>query len=246
MKNFVIVFVVGVFLVSLTGCGSVQKLRRADELEIENQRLQDSLAILDRKMKNALEEKDLEISKLRRQKEREVEKVKSEMKGEVDNLESAKRQLERSLKSELDDYKAKLTMTERGLVVTFLAEILFDSGKDAVKPEGYSVLNSVAEVLKKEASASDVAVEGHTDNEPIKHSGWKSNWELSAHRALNVLHYFIEKEAIAPERLSAVGYGEHRHVASNDTPEGRQKNRRVEIVILPGKMEKIKVGSDEK
>lgn len=234
------VVIVALFLASLTGCGSVQKLRRADELEIENQRLQDNLAILERKMKNALEEKDLEISKLRRQKERELEKVKTEMKGEVDNLESAKHQLERTLKGELENYKAKLTMTERGLIVTFLAEVLFDSGKDVVKPEGYSVLNSVAEVLKKEASTSDVAIEGHTDNEPIKYSGWKSNWELSAHRALSVLHYFIEKEAVASERLSAVGYGEYRTVASNDTSEGKQKNRRVEIVILPGKMEKAR------
>lgn len=233
-------FVAAIFLFSLTGCGSVQKLRRADELEIENQRLQDNLAILDRKMKNALDEKDIEIAKLRRQKERELEKVKTEMKGEVDNLEIARRQLERTLKRELEDYKAKLTMTERGLVVTFLAEILFDSGKDAVKPEGYSVLNSVAEVLKKEVSTSDVAIEGHTDNEPIKYSGWKSNWELSAHRALSVLHYFIEQEAIAPERLSAVGYGEYRAVVSNDTSEGKQKNRRVEIVILPGKIEKAR------
>lgn len=236
MKNRLMSFVIAiVFLASLTGCGSMQKLRRADELELENQRLKDDLTLLERKMGNALEDKDLEITKLKRQKERELE-----------NLDAAKRQLERSLKSELDEYKAKLTMTERGLVVTFLAEILFDSGKDVVKPEGYSVLDSVCEVLKKEASLSSVAVEGHTDNEPIRYSGWKSNWELSSHRALSVLHYFIEKEEIASERLSAVGYGEYHPVASNDTSEGRDKNRRVEIVILPGNIEKVKVSSDEK
>jgi chemotaxis protein MotB len=81
-----------------------------------------------------------------------------------------------------------------------------------------------------------VGIEGHTDNDPIKKSGWKSNWELSTARALSVLHYLSEQSVNEP-RLSAIGYGEYRPVASNDIKDGRQKNRRVEIVILP-KIEK--------
>ena len=79
----------------------------------------------------------------------------------------------------------------------------------------------------------NIGIEGHTDNEPIEYSGWKSNWELSTARALSVLHYLADQEGIAPQRLSAVGYGEYKPVASNDTKEGRRLNRRVEIVILP-------------
>jgi chemotaxis protein MotB len=78
-----------------------------------------------------------------------------------------------------------------------------------------------------------VGIEGHTDNQPIKYSGWKSNWELSSARALSVVHYLQDEKAIVPERLSAIGHGEYKPVESNDTKEGRAKNRRVEVVILP-------------
>ena len=91
-------------------------------------------------------------------------------------------------------------------------------------------------MLNTTVSDLNVGIEGHTDNRPIKKSGWKSNWELSTARALSVLHYLSEK-SVAEPRLAAIGYGEYKPVASNDTKEGRQKNRRVEIVILP-KIEK--------
>ncbi|MFA5039424.1 MAG: flagellar motor protein MotB [Candidatus Omnitrophota bacterium] len=155
------------------------------------------------------------------------------------DLQKALAELTKSLQGELSDYKAKLEMTERGLVVTFLAEVFFDPGKDAIRQQGKQALDKVASVLEKEVPDSRVAVEGHTDSDPIRHSGWKSNWELSAARALAVLHYFIETGGISPDRLSAVAYGEQRPVASNDTREGKQKNRRVEIVILPSEIIKI-------
>ena len=99
----------------------------------------------------------------------------------------------------------------------------------------------MAEVLNKDVPNSSVAIEGHTDNEPIKYSGWKSNWELSLARALAVLHYHLTDECeVAPGRLSVNGYGEYRPVAPNNSLENMQKNRRVEIVILPSKISKIK------
>ena len=67
----------------------------------------------------------------------------------------------------------------------------------------------------------------------VPHSNWKSNWELSAARALSVVHYFIDEHGVQPTRLSGTGYGEYHPVDENDTKEGRQKNRRVEIVVLP-------------
>jgi chemotaxis protein MotB len=94
-------------------------------------------------------------------------------------------------------------------------------------------LDKVAAVLTTTVSDLNIGIEGHTDNVPIKYSGWKSNWELSTARALSVLHYLEDSKNIDPKRLSATGYGEFQPVTVNDTPEGRQKNRRVEIVILP-------------
>ena len=131
-------------------------------------------------------------------------------------------------------------MTERGLVITFLSEVFFDSGKDIIKADGKLSLDKVAEVLNRDVPDSQVAVEGHTDNDPIKYSGWKSNWELSSGRALAVLHYLVDECKVEPQRLSANGYGEYHPVAPNETPQNKQKNRRVEIVILPSKVSKVK------
>jgi chemotaxis protein MotB len=97
--------------------------------------------------------------------------------------------------------------------------------------------------LIKNVPENQIGIEGHTDNEPIKYSGWKSNWELSTARALSVLHYLIDEKGISPYRISAIGYGEYRPVTSNNTKEGRQLNRRVEIVILP-KVTKVKETED--
>jgi chemotaxis protein MotB len=171
---------------------------------------------------------------------KEIERLKGELarcsrekEKEVSSLEKAKEELAQSLQKELGDYKAKLQMTERGLVITFLAEVFFDSGKDLIRNDGKESLKKVADVLNKNVPDSNVAIEGHTDNDPIKHSSWKSNWELSSARALAVLHYFVDEAKVAPERLSANGYGEYKPVVSNDTLKGKQQNRRVEIVILP-------------
>jgi len=130
-------------------------------------------------------------------------------------------------------------MTGRGLVITFLSEVFFDSGKDAIREDGRGSLKKVAEVLNQNVPNSNVAIEGYTDNQPIKYSGWKTNWELSSARALAVLHYLVDECAVKPTRLSANGYGEFRPVAANDTKENMQKNRRVEIVILPSKLSKV-------
>jgi chemotaxis protein MotB len=152
---------------------------------------------------------------------------------QLDELATAKELLADRLAQEIKDKQVTLKMMEKGLVITFLADVLFDSGKAVIKPEVYSILDKVARVLKEDVPQLNVGIEGHTDNQPIRYSGWKSNWELSTARALSVLHYLVEKEGILPERVAAIGYGEYRSVATNDTAEGRHLNRRVEVVILP-------------
>ena len=161
-----------------------------------------------------------------------IEKI-SRLKKELSDLEKAKGELEDRLKNEIKDKEVKVEMLDKGLVITFVAEVLFNSGKAEVRQDSFAKLDKVAEVLNTTVSDLSIGIEGHTDTDPIKYSSWKDNWELSAQRALSVLRYLIEKHSVAPTRLSGTGFGEFRPVTTNETKEGKQKNRRVEIVILP-------------
>jgi len=167
-----------------------------------------------------------------------IEKI-EELSKKIDELSQTRELLEQRLRQEIADKQVRLSRTEKGLVITFVADVLFDSGKSKIRPEAYPTLDKVVRVLIENVPENDIGIEGHTDNEPIKYSGWKSNWELSTARALSVLHYLIDEKGLSGQRVSAIGYGEYRPVASNDTKEGRQLNRRVEIVILP-KVAKVK------
>jgi chemotaxis protein MotB len=160
-----------------------------------------------------------------------IEKI-SKLKNDMSELERAKDELEKRLQDEINNKQVKVEMQDKGLVITFVSEVLFDSGKAKLRKDSYEKLDKVAGVLNTTVADLNVGVEGHTDNKPIKRSGWKSNWELSTARALSVLHYLSDK-SVAEPRLAAIGYGEYKPVDTNDTKEGRQKNRRVEIVILP-------------
>ena len=160
-----------------------------------------------------------------------IEKI-SKLKNDMSELERAKDELEKRLQNEISNKQVKVEMQNKGLVITFVSEVLFDSGKAKLRKDSYAKLDKVADVLNTTVADLNVGIEGHTDNQPIKKSGWKSNWELSTARALSVLHYLSDK-SVAEPRLAAIGYGEYKPVASNDTKKGRQKNRRVEIVILP-------------
>ena len=162
-----------------------------------------------------------------------ISDLEAQRREELKNFEEAKRMLE----SKLKDDRISLEMDDRGLVIILSDDVLFDSGKAEIKKEARPILDDVASVVKKKVPDKSIGVSGHTDNVPITYSKWESNWELSTARATNVLHY-LESKGISPKRLSATGYGEHRPIASNATAEGRAKNRRVEIVILPEYAEK--------
>jgi len=217
--KFTVIMLLAIFAIS--GCTYIQRSRRADELEIENQNLKNQIAQFQK-------DKVKEIAHVVKQKDK-----------EFSDFEKAKFELENALKKEIGNYKAKLEISERGLVITFLSEVFFDSGKDIIREDGKESIRKVAEVLNRDVPNSNFAIEGHTDNQSIKYSNWKTNWELSSARALAVLHYFVDECSVAPTRLSANGYGEFRPVVPNDTNENMQKNRRVEIVILPPKISKV-------
>ncbi len=153
-----------------------------------------------------------------------------------DDLARAKSDLENQLQGQVASGDASVSMEARGLVVTVLDRILFDSGKAELKPESQQTLQTVASILSDRVRENMVYVEGHTDNVPIRFSNWRSNWELSTARSTEVVHMFVEQLAIDPRRIAAVGYGEFHPISDNNTYDGRLKNRRVEIVISPNKV----------
>ncbi|VAX16969.1 Flagellar motor rotation protein MotB [hydrothermal vent metagenome] len=125
----------------------------------------------------------------------------------------------------------EILSTRRGMVIRVKGEALFKSGATKINPKSTPILNSLADILKK--TNFTVKVEGHTDNVPVKAGSaslYKSNWEISGVRASVIVRYLISKK-VNPENLSAVGYGGMSPVKSNDTAEGRAKNRRVEFLV---------------
>ncbi|GAB4364572.1 MAG: OmpA family protein [Calditrichia bacterium] len=129
--------------------------------------------------------------------------------------------------------------TEEGLVIRIDSPILFASGRAELKPQAYSILDKIMEIV--DDWSNKIRIEGHTDNLPIHNSQFPSNWELSTARALSVLRYFLGSGKIEPERLSAVGYGEYHPILPNTNEKNRAKNRRVEIYIeAQNKIEKFR------
>lgn len=109
-------------------------------------------------------------------------------------------------------------------------ELFFDSGSAEIGTEGDTVLSLIAQALR--GINNEIMVSGHTDNVPMTNKKYATNWELSTARATNVVRYLVEEEALDPMLFTATGNGEHKPVGSNNTPEGRQKNRRIEIKLI--------------
>ncbi|MEY8415758.1 OmpA/MotB family protein [Tissierella praeacuta] len=155
----------------------------------------------------------------------------------------------KSLIEHLDEYAETLGLgerleikpEERGIVIRFMDNVLFDSGSAEIKPGSLDILKSVAEMLNREEfSNRQIKVEGHTDSDQIiRSSKFPTNWELSSARATNVLRYLVEVENIEGNRVSSSGYSYYRPILPNDSPENKAKNRRVDIVILKDSYEEL-------
>lgn len=126
--------------------------------------------------------------------------------------------------------KVTLEITRRGLIVSLKEAGFFASGQATIKPEAYELINTISEVMTQ--YNNPLRVEGHTDNVPISTSQFPSNWELSTARATNGLKYLLKNFDVDPDKISATGYAEFRPLADNATPEGRARNRRVDLVML--------------
>jgi len=152
----------------------------------------------------------------------------------VREVSSTYEQLVAKMKGEIDKGQVTISELKGRLTVNMVEAILFDSGKAEVKQEGLVVLGKVIEILKT-VNDKSIRIEGHTDNKPIVGpllQRYPTNWELSAARAINITHY-LQKQGIEPTKLSAAAFGEFKTVADNATAEGRAKNRRIEIVLVP-------------
>jgi chemotaxis protein MotB len=141
------------------------------------------------------------------------------------------RNLVSRLRGMIDSGQIKVVIRDGRMLIALSNDVLFDSGKTAIKPAGQAALAQVAQVL---TSITDrkLLVSGHTDDVPIHSGRFPSNWELSTARAVEVTRFLIDK-GVKPQALAAAGYGEFDPVAPNDNPEHRAQNRRIEIVLQP-------------
>ena len=141
-----------------------------------------------------------------------------------------KRTLQRVINENKVENSVKLIDGERGITIRILDDILFPSGSAELSDKSKSILNELGKILKE--LPNDIRIEGHTDNKQIHTKQFPSNWHLSVTRATNTAYFLMNAQDLSPDKVSIVGYSEYRPVASNDTPEGRRLNRRVDIIIL--------------
>ncbi|MFQ5598285.1 MAG: OmpA family protein [Nitrospiria bacterium] len=187
----------------------------------QNTHLQNRLRALSEKS-ISLEETLAENERITRQKEREAQETSL-----------MREKLIHSLQKEIEDGNVKISQMNDRLSVQIVDKILFPTGSNHVTGEGKAVLKKVGKTLK--GIDKKIRIEGHTDNVPIGASlvgKFPTNWELSTARATQVVRYLV-KESVSPKNLLAVGMSQYHPVASNDSPEGRQKNRRIEIILSP-------------
>jgi len=139
-------------------------------------------------------------------------------------------ELQEKLKAEIHSGKVEVRMERRGLVISLKEASFFPPGGDTIQPQALPVIENIAVELRR--IPNPIRLEGHTDSTPIHNSRFRSNWELSAARGIAMLELFATRFQIPRERMAIAGYADTAPVASNDTEQGRARNRRVDIVVL--------------
>lgn len=141
-----------------------------------------------------------------------------------------KRELNEIININKLDKSVSIEDNQRGVTIRILDDILFVSGDADLNIKAKEVLSLISGIIKK--LPNDIRVEGHTDNVQISSARFPSNWHLSISRALNTAYYLIQTEEIDPDKVSVVGYAEYNPIEDNSTPDGRAKNRRVDIIVI--------------
>ncbi len=176
--------------------------------------LQGALSVFDKNV-SVISQKSMGVSKIDEVRRAEIRRSITEMEQIVNEL----------------GYEQDISIkeTEGGMLIRMGNRVLFDLGKADLKPEALPLLDVVGNTIGK--SVGEVLVCGNTDNLPITTGKFPSNWELSTARALSVVKYLIDVVQVTPDVFGAVGYSEYRPIVPNDSPENRQKNRRVEFLV---------------
>jgi len=187
------------------------------------------------KMNETLQQKDEKVSALSASLE-EREKALAEYKARARQLEAIKARFEllRKKLDELTKLGLAVNIRRNRMVISLPGDVLFDSGKETLKKEGQDILDKVAGVIKNDRSLldRDYQVAGHTDNKPMAGGIFKDNWGLSLMRAREVLLH-LQTKGMPRQHWSAAGFSDTDPVATNATDDGRQKNRRCDLIVVP-------------
>jgi chemotaxis protein MotB len=162
-----------------------------------------------------------------------------EIREDVEALEATQQQVQGTLEGAGLGDQVTYRLEPRGLVLNIVSDdVLFDSGRADLKPEGKLVLDGIAVALN--GIPNEITVEGHTDNRPLNGGfPYPTNWELSTGRATSVVRYFVEQRAVDPTRISGTGFGEYQPIVPNDNAFNQARNRRVEIVVMSSAIEAL-------
>ena len=162
------------------------------------------------------------------------EEGKEEMSPELEELKEVQQKIDTYIQDSQLKKKLNTSLTEEGLLLSIRDNVLFDSGVAVVRESDKIIAKEISELLVMEPPRN-IIISGHTDNVPISTAEYESNWELSVMRAVNFMKILQDNKKLNPEWFSAKGFGEFKPISSNDTEIGREKNRRVEILIMPRK-----------
>jgi len=194
-----------------SGCGNPKKMA---DLESQNQNLRGQLSRAGSDLASAMKERDL-INERLKAALRDAEALKAELAG----------------RPEPQTAPAGWTAVPGGGMIAIEENILFAPGKATLRDEARKTLDGIVSTLNSEYSNKDIMVFGHTDDRPIKKSGWQDNWQLSTERGLAVVRY-LKEHGVGPDRLVAAGCGEFRPRVANSSEPNRLSNRRVEIFAI--------------
>ena len=247
------------FLVAAAGCGIDEQVHNAalKDRDAQKQKLAETNDALEKERaqhRADVDARDARVLVLTKKLEslgQDVSRLETERGNLGGELESAKKRMDELRKAQVqaearaaqfrklvtqfktltDAGKLQVEIRENRMIVRLGDKILFDPGKTDLKPEGKEALTQVTTVLK-ELQNRNFQIAGHTDNAPMKSAKFRSNWDLSTARAVEVLNYMVGA-GMEPKRVSAAGYADTSPVATNDTPENKAKNRRIEITLVP-------------
>jgi len=160
---------------------------------------------------------------------------------EIAELKDRIKELEKEIAELRKKLGERVAVKREGMVIVaqLLAETHYRPGRGELNEEGMKELDRAVRIIKEQFPDREIVARGHTDSDPIKYSGWKSNWELGSARALGALHYLMDKHGIKGEMISAQTFSKYRPAADNSTADGKKQNRRVEICVLPKTQPKI-------